>query len=126
LLFELLDLTTLLLECPLLLVDLGLRLFLSVLLILHFVSDQETAARAERTADRGARSWRPDRRANYRTGSGSYQGADSRALFAVESGCPEHPITASAMTTANPHTIVFVVDILIVRVLPGPLEIVGG
>jgi hypothetical protein len=82
LLFELFDLTALLLECPLLLIDLGLRLFLGVLLVLQFVSDQETAARAERTADRGPRSWRPDRRANYRTGSGSYQGADSRALFA--------------------------------------------
>jgi hypothetical protein len=44
----------------------------------------------------------------------------------VESGWPEHPITASAMTTANPRAIFFMVGILIVGFLPGPLEIVGG
>lgn len=30
----------------------------------------------------------------------------------VESGWPEQPIIASAATTANPYTIVFVVDVL--------------
>jgi len=53
LLFELLDLTALLLDFPLLCVDLRFRLVLACLLILQFVSDQETATRAERTADRG-------------------------------------------------------------------------
>jgi len=53
LLFELLDLTALLLDFPLLCVDLRFRLVLACLLILQFVSDQATATRAERTADRG-------------------------------------------------------------------------
>jgi hypothetical protein len=38
----------------------------------------------------------------------------------VESGWPEHPTTVSDMTTANPHAIVFVVDVLIARFLLGP------
>jgi hypothetical protein len=38
----------------------------------------------------------------------------------VESGWPEHPLIASAMTIANPHAIVFVVDVLIVGFLLGP------
>lgn len=82
LLLELLDLTALSLDFPLLRVDLGLGLFLTGLLVLQFVSDQETAARAKRTADRGARPWRADRRANYRTGPRSDQRADAGALFA--------------------------------------------
>jgi hypothetical protein len=68
LLFELLDLTALVLDFLLLYVDLRLRLVLAGLLILQFVSDQETATRAEPTADRGARSRRADRRTNYRSG----------------------------------------------------------
>ena len=44
---------SLLLDFPLLCVDLRFRLVLACLLILQFVSDQETATRAERTADRG-------------------------------------------------------------------------
>jgi hypothetical protein len=82
LLFELLDLTALSLDFPLLRVDLGLRLLLAMLLVLQFVSDQETPARAKRTADRGARAWRADRRANYRAGPCSDQRADAGALFA--------------------------------------------
>jgi hypothetical protein len=82
LLFELLDLTALVRDFPLLRVDLRLRPVLPDLLVLQFVSDQETATRAERTADRGARSWRADRCANYRTGSRSYQRADAGAFFA--------------------------------------------
>ena len=46
-------LKALLLDFPLLCVDLRLRLVLAGLLILQFVSDQKTATRAERTADRG-------------------------------------------------------------------------
>jgi hypothetical protein len=82
LLFELFDLTALLLDFLLLRVDLRLRLMLAGFLVLHFVSDQETAARAECTPDRGARSGRADRRANYRTGPRSDQRADAGALFA--------------------------------------------
>src|SRR6266851_2346910 len=82
LLFELLDLTVLALDSPLLRVDLRLCPVLADLLVLQFVSDQETATCAERTADRGARSWRADRRANYRSGPRSCQRADAGALFA--------------------------------------------
>jgi hypothetical protein len=57
LLFELLDLTALVLDFLLLCVNSRLRPVLADLLILQFVSDQETATRTERTADRGTRSW---------------------------------------------------------------------
>jgi hypothetical protein len=80
LLFELLDLTALVLDLPLLRVDFSLCPVLAGLLLLQFVSDQETATRAERTADRGARSGRADRRANYRTGPRSCQRADAGGL----------------------------------------------
>jgi hypothetical protein len=43
----------------------------------------------------------------------------------VESGWPEHPTTVSDMTTADPHAIVFVVDVLIVRFLLAPY-LIGG
>jgi hypothetical protein len=82
LLFELLDLTVLVLDLLLLRVDSRLRPVLADLPILQFVSDQETATCAERTADRGARSWGADRRANYRTGPRSCQRADAGAFFA--------------------------------------------
>jgi hypothetical protein len=81
LLFELLDLTVLVLDLLLLRVDSRLRPVLADLPILQFVSDQETATRAERTADRSAGSWRADRRANYRSGPRSCQRADAGALF---------------------------------------------
>jgi hypothetical protein len=82
LLLELLDLLTLLLELLLLLLDLTLGLLLLELVALHRIPDREAPHAAECAADRSTRTWRTNRRADYRTGCCAQSAADKRPFLA--------------------------------------------
>jgi hypothetical protein len=70
---QLLNLPPLLLDLLLLRLNLGLGLRVRILLILHRIADDEAGARAERAANRSARTRSADRRADYRAGASTYQ-----------------------------------------------------
>jgi hypothetical protein len=76
------NLAALILDFALLGLQLRLSLRVLIVLILHIVAYRKPASRTDRAADRRTRSWRPDRRADYRSGSRAHQCPDSSALLA--------------------------------------------